>query len=176
MPSARLAAGQEVPGGRRPSFAQCFAVVDRTSVEPALDTVALLRWLVFGALVGNADGHAKNLSLLRAVDGRQKLAPFYDLLCTAAYPSIATRLAMQVGQTDDPGQIRGRDWRQVAEAIGVTTGYVVALVRNMAESLPSLGAKVAREMAESYGRLPAAEMILPVLRKRSRRTLQLLRK
>ena len=97
MPSARLAAGQEVPGGRRPSFAQCFAVVDRTSVEPALDTVALLRWLVFGALVGNADGHAKNLSLLRAVDGRQKLAPFYDLLCTAAYPSIATRLAMQVG-------------------------------------------------------------------------------
>ena len=158
-----------------PSFDQCFAVVAETSVEPALDTLALLRWLVFNTLVGNADGHAKNLSLLRTADGRRRLAPFYDLLCTAAYPTLATRLAMQVGQQGDPGQIRGQDWRKLAESVGVATRYLIDFVRNMAEALPERAANVAAEMARGHGRLPATEMILPVLRKRARRTLQLLR-
>ena len=169
-----------LPPGRKyqeeggPTFEQCFRVVAEASVEPALDTRALLRWLVFNALVGNADGHAKNLSLLRSRDGRTRLAPFYDLLSTAAYPSIATRLAMRIGERDDPGHIRGRDWRSLAESIGVGPSFMVETVRSLAETLPGLGVSVAAEMGRSQGDPPATEMILPLLHKRARRMLQLL--
>ena len=36
-------------------------------------------------LIGNADAHAKNISLLHSRDGRVQLAPAYDLLSTAFY-------------------------------------------------------------------------------------------
>ncbi len=60
LPAARK---YEREGG--PTFATCYATVLRHSAEPALDSRALLRWLAFNAVVGNADGHAKNLALLR---------------------------------------------------------------------------------------------------------------
>jgi serine/threonine-protein kinase HipA len=170
-----------LPPGRKyqeeggPSFEQCFHTVADASVEPALDTRALLRWLVFNTVVGNADGHAKNLSLLRGRDGRVRLAPFYDLLSTAAYPGIATKLAMTIGESDDPGHIRGRDWRRLAESVGVGPAFVLEVVRNMAEAIPERARTVDAEIHSGRGDSPAAKMILPILRKRSRRLLQLLR-
>lgn len=46
--------------------------------------LAVFQWIVFNTLVGNSDCHLKNISFL--VDGQgTKVAPFYDLLCTAVY-------------------------------------------------------------------------------------------
>jgi serine/threonine-protein kinase HipA len=170
-----------LPPGRKyqeeggPSFEQCFRTVADASVEPALDTRALLRWLVFNTVVGNADGHAKNLSLLRSRDGRIRLAPFYDLLSTAVYPGIATRLAMTIGESDAPGHICGRDWRRLAESVGVGSAFLLEIVRNLAEAIPERARTIDAEIHSGRGDSPAAKMILPVLRKRSRRLLQLLR-
>jgi len=170
-----------LPPGRKyqeeggPSFEQCFRTIADASVEPALDTRALLRWLVFNTVVGNADGHAKNLSLLRSRDGRVRLAPFYDLLSTAVYPGIATKLAMTIGESDDPGHIRGRDWRRLAEAVGVGPAFVLENVRDLAEAIPEHARTIAADVRKGRRESPAAELILPILRKRSRRLLQLLR-
>jgi serine/threonine-protein kinase HipA len=170
-----------LPPGRKyqeeggPSFEQCFRTVADASVEPALDTRALLHWLVFNTVVGNADAHAKNLSLLRSRDGRVRLAPFYDLLSTAVYPGIATKLAMTIGGNDDPGHIRGRDWRRLAESVGVGPAFMIEIVRNLAEAIPERARTIAPELRTGRRDTPAAELILPVLRKRSRRLLQLLR-
>jgi serine/threonine-protein kinase HipA len=158
-----------------PSFEQCFRTVADCSSEPALDTRALIRWLAFNAVVGNADGHAKNLSLVRALDGNLRLAPFYDLLCTAVYPTIDTKLAMVIGEHSDPSKIRGRDWRQLAEGIQVNPTFVVDTVTDLAESIPERTRTIAAELRERYGDLPATQMILPVLRKRARRVLELLK-
>ena len=149
-------------------------MIDGASIEPALDTRALLRWLAFNAIVGNADGHAKNLSLLRAAGRSIRLAPFYDLLSTAAYPRISSRLAMAIGGRSDPGQIQGKDWRALAKTIGV--GAIVEdTVRDLAEELPERAGTVRVSMLEQYGRLPITEKILKTIRKRARRGLQLLR-
>jgi serine/threonine-protein kinase HipA len=170
-----------LPPGRKyqeeggPSFEQCFRTIADASVEPALDTRALLRWLVFNTVVGNADGHAKNLSLLRGRDGRVRLAPFYDLLSTAVYPGIATKLAMTIGESDDPGHIRGRDWRRLAESVGVGPAFVLENVRDLAEAIPEHARTIAADVRKGRRDSPAAELILPILRKRSRRLLQLLR-
>jgi serine/threonine-protein kinase HipA len=169
-----------VPPGRKyeeeggPHFDQCFAVVDEASVEPALDTRALIRWLVFNLIVGNADGHAKNLSLLRGEAGAVRLAPFYDLLSTAVYPRVAVRMAMAAGGKSDPGQVAKKDWRALAKAIGVGS-FVEDTVRELAEVLPERALTVGAELRDEYGRLPVTDLVAGVIRKRARRSLRLLK-
>jgi serine/threonine-protein kinase HipA len=169
-----------VPPGRKyeeeggPRFDQCFAVVDEASVEPALDTRSLIRWLAFNVIVGNADGHAKNLSLLRGPAGDLRLAPVYDLLSTAVYPRIATRMAMSVNAKPDPGQIAGKDWRALAKTIGVGS-FIETAVRELAEELPQRAARLAKELEGEYGSMPVAALVVRVVRKRARRSLQLLK-
>lgn len=169
-----------VPPGRKyeeeggPRFDQCFAVIDEASVEPALDTRALIRWLVFNLIVGNADGHAKNLSLLRGDGSALRLAPFYDLLSTAVYPRVAIRLAMAVGGKADPSQVAKKEWRALAKAIGVGA-FVEDTVRELAEALPDHALTVGAELRDEYGRLPVTDLVTGVIRKRARRSLQLLK-
>ncbi len=52
--------------------------------------IALFRWAVFNVLIGNADAHLKNISLLAGRAG-YALAPHYDLVSTAAWdtPELA---------------------------------------------------------------------------------------
>jgi serine/threonine-protein kinase HipA len=66
----------------------------------------IYRWLVFNVLVGNGDNHLKNISFLVDASGI-KVAPAYDLLCTAVYDTKAfanergrwpaTQLAFAIG-------------------------------------------------------------------------------
>lgn len=46
------------------------------------------RWIIFNTMVGNSDSHLKNISFLVDADGK-RVAPFYDLLCTAVYHTRA---------------------------------------------------------------------------------------
>jgi serine/threonine-protein kinase HipA len=158
----------ESEGG--PSFADCYRLVLEHSREPLPDARSLLTWLAFNAVVGNADGHAKNLSLLRHDDGALRLAPFYDLVSTACYRLVDRRLAMRVGDRAEPGQIRGSDWRQLAGQIGVGPRFLLDRVAELATRLPELAEEVAAEL-EGH---PIVQMLLPRLRKQSRRTLELL--
>ncbi len=75
-------------------FARTFKY-EQGSVERLADLAArcrnqaaartrLFSWLVFNVLVGNADGHLKNLSFLVSREGIE-LALFYDLLSVATY-------------------------------------------------------------------------------------------
>ena len=50
----------------------------------ALARMQVFRWIVFNTMVGNSDAHLKNISFLVDHDGK-RVAPFYDLLCTAVY-------------------------------------------------------------------------------------------
>lgn len=44
----------------------------------------VFRWILFNTLVGNSDCHLKNISFLIDDEGT-RVAPYYDLLCTAVY-------------------------------------------------------------------------------------------
>lgn len=52
---------------------------------------------------------------------------------------------------------------------------MIDMVRELAEALPDRARQVAAELGERHGDLRASKMILPSLRKRARRILQLLR-
>lgn len=65
-----------------PDLAQCFGLVRGVTRPSAPHVLRLLDHIIFNALIGNHDAHAKNFSLLYA--GKAPvLAPFYDMLSTA---------------------------------------------------------------------------------------------
>lgn len=79
-----------------PSLAQAFDLVRSATRPSALHTLKLLDYVVFNALTGNHDAHGKNFSLLYAPTGTV-LAPLYDALCTAVYPTLTDKMAMKIG-------------------------------------------------------------------------------
>lgn len=56
--------------------------------ERARARLEIFRWLAFNLMLGNSDAHLKNLSFHVGRDGL-RLAPLYDLLCTAVYDMTA---------------------------------------------------------------------------------------
>ena len=114
------------------------------------------------------------MSLVLGPKGAVRLAPFCDLLSTAAYPRIATRIAMTVSGKADPGQIAGKDWRTLAKAIGVGRN-LEDTVRELTEELPSKARQLTVELKREYGGFAVTEVINTTIRRRARRTRQLLK-
>lgn len=154
-----------------PSFADVVTLVRDHSVAPLDDVDALVRWLAFDAIVGNADGHAKNLSLVRREGLR--LAPFYDLVCTRSYEALERRLAMSVGGERDPDRLRPAHLEACARALDVKPRLLFATFERMAEAvLDRLGDAIA---AAQVGESPAIQRMTPQIRKQARRWLRELR-
>lgn len=69
----------------------------------------LLEIVTFNVLIGNADAHARNLSLQLQRDGSVELAPLYDLLCTRLYPWLERQPAQLVNAVGDIDEISAAD-------------------------------------------------------------------
>ena len=155
---------------RGPTFADCLRLLRETSTDPAIDMANLLRWQAFNWLAGNADGHAKNLALLYAdTDNTVRLAPFYDLVCTAAIPRLSRNMAMSVGGESDPGEITVDHWRALATDCGVRPQFVEELVRTLAQRLDGAVGESRARFEERYGAAPALQRIEQVVARRCRR-------
>ena len=121
----------EIEGG--PTFSKCYQFIRGVSTEPIIDCDQLLKWFVFNLLIGNADAHGKNLSLLYHADGSIRLAPFYDLVSTLSYKNLSRDMAMRIGSRSDPGKIGPRQFDTLAKECGVRPVWLRALVLDMAE-------------------------------------------
>lgn len=98
-----------------PSIAACKEVIAVHTARPAEDQIKLLTIVIFNFLIGNADAHAKNFSLLYKGD-KPELAPAYDLLSTAVYPDLSEKLAMKIGGKYNPNDVYLRHFhRMVAD-------------------------------------------------------------
>ena len=160
----------ETDGG--PALADCLRLLRDASSDPATDMANLLRWQAFNWLAGNADGHAKNLALLHARTGSAvRLAPFYDLVCTAAIPGLSRNLAMSVAGESDLGQIAATHWRALAWDCLAKPRFVIELVEGLAESLDAAVGGCRRRFEERYGKAPALQRIERTVTRRCRRVL-----
>ncbi|MGQ0528288.1 MAG: type II toxin-antitoxin system HipA family toxin [Panacagrimonas sp.] len=118
-----------VPASRKyeneggPGLAQCFDLVRRVCTHSVLDLQRLLHWTIFNFLIGNHDAHAKNLSLLY-VDGEVRLAPFYDLICTAADARLDERFAMKIGGARSARYMTMRNWDAFAGEANLNKRFV----------------------------------------------------
>lgn len=128
FPSARKYAAD---GG--PVFTDCFALVRSATTRPAREVLKLFDAAIFNLIIGNADAHGKNYSLLYKSTGVE-MAPLYDLLSTVAYPDLSPRLAMKIARRATLGELRPADWRRFAEETGLTEPYVKRRARELAEA------------------------------------------
>lgn len=95
-----------------PTISQCQQIITRHSAQPAADQIKFLDMVIFNYLIGNADAHGKNFSLLyRGV--KPVLAPAYDLLSTTIYPQLSAKMAMKIGGKYDPDMIFLRHWHRL---------------------------------------------------------------
>ena len=128
-----------------PGLAECCQILDMYSSQPILDKQAIIKWVIFNYFIGNANAHGKNLSLIREIDGSIRLAPFYDLISTRAYPEISKKMAMKIGNETRFDWIMERHWRLMADQLDLKFSYLKGLFKEMAETLE----KDTLEMADS---------------------------
>ncbi len=93
--------------------------------------------MVFNALIGNHDAHAKNFSLLYVSRGTV-LAPLYDALATAVYPRLTDKMAMTIGGKYKFTEVQARHWERFAQDAGLSPAQVKKRVLDIARRLPAL--------------------------------------
>lgn len=121
-----------VDGG--PVFRDCFELVRRATTRPAAEALKLLDAALFNTIIGNADAHAKNFSLLHKPTGTE-LSPLYDLLSTIAYPDLSPRYAMKIAKRRTLDEIGAADWSKFAEEIEMRPPYVRRRASEIAQAI-----------------------------------------
>lgn len=129
VPSHRKYASE---GG--PNFPDCFALLRRAATRPPRDILRLLDAAIFNLIIGNADAHAKNFSLLHK-QGAITLAPLYDLFSTALYPALSPKLAMKIGGKSVLEDIEARHWDRFAADARLGAPFVRARVRQLCDAV-----------------------------------------
>ena len=134
-----------------PGFPECFDLVRHSCTRPDEDADRLLAAAVLQVLVGNADAHGKNYSLVRRGPGfgdAVEFAPLYDVLCTAAYPGLSPKLAMKIGGRATLEELRPADWDRFARRCGLDPSTVRRRVAEICQLAARRCGGVARELAQ----------------------------
>lgn len=117
-----------------PVFRDCFALIRRVTTRPAAEALKLLDAALFNTIIGNADAHAKNFSLLYLPD-RTELAPLYDLLSTVAYPDLSQRFAMKIGGCRTLEELYPADLEKFAKDIEIRAPFIHRRMGEIAEAI-----------------------------------------
>lgn len=147
------------------SGAEALRAVAEMCRAKAPARIALFRWALFNALIGNGDAHLKNLSLFAEREG-YSLAPHYDLVSTGAWcrpellgqgepawPDIG--LSFPIGNARTFAELTRSDFFLFAEELGVPTVAAERSLHAMTDALLPAADSLRREY-ESRNDIPAA--------------------
>jgi serine/threonine-protein kinase HipA len=154
-----------------PDLAQCFDLVRRITRPSAPQILRLLDYVIFNALIGNHDAHAKNFSLLYS--GKTPvLAPFYDTLSTAVYPTLTPKMAMKIGSRYKFSEIQARHWGQFAENAGLAKALAKRRILEWAKSLPPTARKLQSDPGRGFAGNAVVERIIALIEQRCALTIR----
>ncbi len=144
-----IAPDRKYEADRGPGLNDYLQILRRWSVDVLADQQELMDRVAFNYLVGNADAHAKNTSLLHGVEGI-RLAPAYDLLSTLAYGHLSPAMAVAINGMYDGDALRAVHWRKSFRQLGLNEALYgnrcAALAARVTEVLPG-----AREQLRLWG-------------------------
>ena len=81
-----------------PTLAGIAELLHAYAPDPAPQLRALLEHSTFNVVIGNADVHGKNISLLHPDEQHVTLAPLYDTVPTALWPTLQPTAASSAGR------------------------------------------------------------------------------
>ena len=161
----------EAEGGL--TLARAVTVIRDHVARPLVDVPRVIEWQAYNIVLGNSDGHAKNLSIIYSDDG-VKLAPLYDLVSTREYKRLDRKLAMGVGGRQNPDEIGRAEWIKLSGELRIGERVVLDMVGDVAQrSLDALPGWT-REFRDSYGNQPILQTLPSAIAKRARRVLRAL--
>ena len=136
-----------VPSNRKyateggPVFKDAFALVRRATTRPAREVLKLVDAALFNVIIGNADAHAKNFSLLRQRTGEIVLAPLYDLVATHMWPGLSKRFAMKFCGASTLEEIDSEAMARYADDASLTRAFIkrraIAISQRVDDTLAS---------------------------------------
>jgi serine/threonine-protein kinase HipA len=154
-----------------PDLALCFDLVRRATRPSAPQVLRLLDYVIFNALIGNHDAHAKNFSLLYTGKARV-LAQLYDTLSTAVYPTLTPKMAMKIGSKYKFSEVHARHWEQFAEGAGFTRAQAKRRILELAESLPATARKLQSDPGQGFTGNAVVEQINALIEQRCALTIR----
>ncbi len=148
-----------------PDPAQCFDLVRRVTRPSAPHVLRLLDGVIFNALIGNHDAHAKNFSLLYS--GKAPvLAPFYDTLSTAVYPTLTSKMAMKIGSKYKFSEVQARHWEQFAQSAGLAKAQARKRILEIAKELPTAARRLQQPKDSNFAGNAVVEQIIVLIEQR----------
>lgn len=154
-----------------PDLAQCFDLVRRVTRPSAPQVLRLFDGVIFNALIGNHDAHAKNFSLLYS--GKAPvLAPFYDMLCTAVYPTLTPKMAMKIGSKYKFSEFQARHWDQFAQSAGLARAPARKRILELAKALPGAARSLQQAVNTPFAGNAVVERIVVLIEQRCALTVQ----
>ncbi|MDY5596576.1 MAG: type II toxin-antitoxin system HipA family toxin [Kiritimatiellia bacterium] len=106
------------------------------STAPARDVLSFVDLLIYNAIIGNADAHGKNYSMLYRGASRQ-LAPGYDLVSTVFWPALSRCPAMKIGGTDSVDSICHGHWKKLALELNLGFAQLLRRIRELCDQTVS---------------------------------------
>jgi serine/threonine-protein kinase HipA len=160
-----------------PSVRDVAQVLRDYTARP-IDALERLRdWQIFNYLIGNWDGHARNLALLYEPDQPVPvLAPFYDLVAIEFFNLIrpgdwARDMALFIGRHRIPEQITKEDWEVFASDLGMPPKRLLARLEQLANERPGQVRRARQGFAEHFGDEPVYDYLEESVRRRCHWTL-----
>lgn len=154
-----------------PDLSQCFDLVRSATRPSAPQILRLLDYVIFNALIGNHDAHAKNFSLLYS--GKAPvLAPLYDSLSTAVYPTLTQKMAMKIGSKYKFSEVQARHWEQFAEGVGFTKAQAKRRILELAKLLPATARGLQSDPGHSFVGNAVVEQINTLIEQRCALTIR----
>ena len=127
-------------------------VLYECSSDPVRDIEAFVRLLVGNAVLGNCDGHLKNLTVLRGVDWSSfALAPVYDIASTVVYGGLDRHMAMRIGSTNKIDEVGRDDFLALAKELDVSPRMVRRLIEEVCEGVGGAASDVLRDTEDALG-------------------------
>lgn len=130
-----------------PTFKAGFQLLREATSRPALEVLKLLDAAIYQLILGNADAHGKNYSLLHRPEG-VVMAPLYDLMCTIAYPAVSPNLAMRIGRLSTIEDLEPDTWTQFATDSRLGGAFVRRRVVEISDAVIHEAERVADGVAE----------------------------
>lgn len=156
-----------------PGLTDMMRVITRESTSLFDDRLALADFLIINLVTGAPDGHAKNISLLRA-PGLTCVAPLYDLATGLAYDArkVERSVALSIGGERIASPIRRHQLRKAAETLGLDPELLIERVTMLAEAFPKAFEEVLEGLTGSApGAQEVAERTVPALKAHTRQIL-----
>lgn len=135
----------EADGG--PGLIECFDLLNQVTY-PGMDRLELGKRVIFNYLIGNADCHAKNFSVIHFDDQTIALSPTYDVMCTAIYSHATTKMAMSIGGQADMNSVKTDNWNKLLSRINLRMPAFKTMSEQMIKSIENALPEILEEIQE----------------------------